>query len=96
MLDILELAYGRYNGGQVAPVGSYLNPRTFCIFQLTTDGTLPADGTFVRVDSSGTQTFANIATTLNLLLNTTYTAGSFHSCTGGDTLLAPGSMTNDA
>lgn len=58
MLDILEFTYGRYNGGAVAPIGSYLNPRTFCIFQTTSDATLPQDGTFCRVDPSGTQTFA--------------------------------------
>ena len=38
MLDLLELQFGRYNGGQVAPIGSYLNPRTMAIFQQTADG----------------------------------------------------------
>ncbi len=96
MLDLLELTFGRYNGGQVAPIGSYFNPRTLCIFQLTADGTLPQDGTFVRVDPSGSQTFAAIATTLNTLLNTSYTAASFHTCGGGDTTPSPGTSTNDA
>lgn|SRR5579884_3058732 len=96
MVDLLELNFGRYNGGQVAPIGSYLNPRTMCIFQQTSDGTLPADGTFCRVDPSGTQTFANIATTLNNLLNTSYTAGSFHACAGGDNTANPGQMADDA
>jgi hypothetical protein len=96
MLDILEFTYGRYNGGQVAPIGSYLNPRTLCIFQLTSDGTLPQDGTFVRVDPSGSQTFATIATSLNTLLNTSYTAGSFHACAGGDNTSSPGAGANDA
>ena len=44
MLDILEFNYGRYNGGQTAPIGSYLNPRTMAIFQQVSDGTLPQDG----------------------------------------------------
>ncbi len=96
MMDILELNFGRYNGGQVAPIGSYLNPRTMCIFQQTADGALPADGTFVRVDASGSQTFANIATTLNNMLGTSYTAGSFHACAGGDNVSNPGQMSNDA
>lgn len=96
MLDVLELNFGRYNGGSVAPIGSYLNPRTLCILQFTSDGTLPQDGTFVRVDPSGTQTFANIATTLNNVLGSSYTAGSFHTCTGGDNVPAPGMMSNDA
>ncbi len=96
MLDVLELAYGRFNGSQVAPIGSYLNPRTLCIIQLTTDGTLPGDGTFVRVDPSGTQTYANIASTLNTLLGTTYSAGSFHNCAGGDAVSNPGQASDDA
>lgn len=96
MLDILELAYGRYNGGQVAPIGSYLNPRTLCIIQLASDGTLPSDGTFVRVDPSATQTFANIATNLNALLGSNYSAASFHTCAGGDNSANPGQSSDDA
>ncbi len=96
MLDMLELIYGRYNGGQVAPIGSYLNPRTLAIVQLTADGTLPQDGTFCRVDPSGTQTFANIATSLNALLGTSYTAGSFHTATGADNTSNPGQASDDA
>lgn len=96
MLDILEFTYGRYNGGSVAPIGSYLNPRTFCIFQTTTDATLPLDGTFCRVDPSGTQTFANIATSLNTVLGTGFTSGSFHACSGGDATPSAGTGSNDA
>jgi hypothetical protein len=96
MQDMLELMYGRYNGGQVAPIGSYLNPRTLAIVQLTADGTLPQDGIFVRVDPSGTQTFANIAMALNALLGTSYTAGSFHSGTASDNVSNPGLGGDDA
>ncbi len=96
MLDLLELNYGRYNGGQTAPIGSYLNPRTLAIVQQTSDGTLPNDGTFCRVDPSATQTFANIATTLNTLLGTTYTASSFHAQGIGDVAANPGSASDDA
>ncbi|MBA2678307.1 MAG: hypothetical protein H0U76_07940 [Ktedonobacteraceae bacterium] len=96
MLDVLELAYGRFNGGQVAPIGSYLNPRTLCILQIAADGALPADGTFVRVDPSATQTYANIASALNTLLGTTYSAASFHACVGGDAIGNPGQASNDA
>lgn len=96
MLDLLELTYGRYNSGQYAPVGSYLNPRTLAIVQLATDGVLPNDGTFCRVDASGTQTFANIATTLNTLLGTAYTGASFHTQSGGDIIANPGVASNDA
>lgn len=96
MLDILELNYGRYNGGATAPIGSYLNPRTLAIFQQTADGVLPQDGTWCRVDASGTQTFATIATTLNTLMNTTYVAGSFHAQGSPDLLANPGQAANDA
>ena len=96
MLDILELTYGRYNGGQTAPIGSYLNPRTLAIVQLSADGTLPNDGTFCRVDSSATQTFPNIATALNTLLGTAYTAASFHAQGGGDVIANPGVGSDDA
>jgi hypothetical protein len=96
MLDLLEMTYGRYNGGQTVPAGSYLNPRTLCIFQSASDAALPQDGTFCRVDASGTQTFATIATNLNALLGTSYTAGSFHACAGGDNVQSPGTMTDDA
>jgi hypothetical protein len=96
MLDLLEITYGRYNGGVTAPVGSYLCARTMAIFQQASDGTLPLDGTWVRVDASGTQTFANIATTLNTLLNTSYTSGSFHAQSGADLSPSPGQASNDA
>ena len=96
MLDLLELTYGRYNGGQTAPIGSYLNPRTLAIYQLVADGTLPQAGTWCRVDASGSQTFANIATTLNTLLNTSYTSGSFHAEGSPDLISNPGQASNDA
>ncbi len=96
MLDLAELNWGRYNSNQVAPIGSYLNLRTLCIFQQTSDGNVPADGTFFRVDASGTQTFANIASTVNAVLGTSYTAASFHACAGGDVVQSAGQASNDA
>ena len=96
MLDLAELTWGRYNGGVTAPIGSYINFRTLAIVQLSSDGALPLDGTFCRVDPSATQTFANIATALNTLLGTTYTAASFHAQGSGDVITNPGSASNDA
>jgi len=96
MLDLLELNFGRYNGGQTAPIGSYLNPRTLAIVQQTSDGMLPLDGTFCRVGPLGTETFATLATTLNTLLGTTYTASSFHVQGTGDVATNPGSASDDA
>ena len=96
MLDLAEFTWGRYNSNQLAPVGSYLNLRTLCIFQQTSDGNVPADGTFFRVDPSGTQTFANIATTVNGVLGTSYVAGSFHACAAGDNVTSAGQASDDA
>ena len=96
MMDMLEFTYGRYNGGQVAPIGSYLNPRTMAIYQQTSDGTLPQDGTWCRVDPSGTQMFAAIATNLNIVLGINWTASSFHFHSSSDITANPGQMSNDA
>ena len=96
MLDQLELAFGRYNGGQIAPIGSYLNPRTLAIQQLVADGILPLDGTWVRVDASGTQTLANIASNVNAVLGSSYSAASLHVHSGADLLANPGQSSNDA
>jgi len=96
MMDLAELTWGRYNSNQVAPIGSYLNLRTLDIFQQTSDGNVPADGTYFRVDASGTQTFANIATTVNGVLGTSYTSGSFHARTSADAAPQPGIGANDA
>ena len=43
----------RYNGGQLAPIGSFWNPRTNCIVQQASDGVLPACGTFIQITTSG-------------------------------------------
>jgi len=96
MMDLAEFTWGRYNSNQVAPIGSYLNLRTLDIFQQASDGNVPADGTYYRVDASGTQTFANIATTVNGVLGTSYTAGSFHARQSSDAETSPGQASNDA
>lgn len=97
-LDLAELTWGRYNSGQVVPIGSYINFRTLCVAQSTSDQTLPGDGTFCRVAPLGNETFASLATTVNAVLNTSYTSGSFHACAGGDNLPTGtvGQMSNDA
>ncbi len=95
-MDLAELTWGRWPGGSSAPIGSYINFRTLCVVQQTADGTLPQDGTFNRVGPLGTETFATLATTINGVLGTTYVAGSFHACAGGDNIFAPGTGANDA
>lgn len=96
MIDLAELTWGRVNGGAVAPIGSYINFRTLCVFQQVADGAVPADGTFCRVAPLGTETFASLATTVNTTLGTAYTAASFHACAGGDNAYSPGQASNDA
>ena len=96
MMDLAELTWGRYNSNQVAPIGSYLDLRTLDIFQQASDGNVPPDGTYFRVDPSGSQTFANIATTVNGVLGTSYTAGSFHARASGDAATSAGQGANDA
>lgn len=96
MLDLAEFTWGRYNSNQVAPIGSYLDLRTLGIVQQVADGNMPPDGTYFRVGPLGTETFATIATTVNGVLGTAYTAGSFHARTSGDAETSPGQAANDA
>ena len=96
MLDLAEFTWGRYNGGAVVPIGTYVNFRTLCYVQSTSDQTLPADGTFCRVLPAGNESTTTIASTINGVLSTAYVAGSFHACAGGDNIFSPGQMSNDA
>src|SRR5260370_36993244 len=89
MLDLAELTWGRYNGGSVAPIGSYWNLRTMAIQQLTSDGNLAQDGTWSRADAAGTQTFANIAKPINGVLVPSYTSGSIHAQGSGNIISNP-------
>jgi hypothetical protein len=95
-LDLAELTWGRYNGGQVVAIGSYVNLRTLCVAQSTSDQTLPADGTFCRVAPLGNESLATLATAINAVLSTNYTSGSLHSCAGGDNVFSPGQPSTDA
>ena|SRR5258708_5266472 len=87
----------RYNGGQLAPIGSFWNPRTNCIAQQASDGVLPACGTFIQITTSGSSTLAQCATAINALVaGIGYTAGSLHTYTVADLAPYPGQATNDA
>jgi len=96
MMDLAEFTWGRYNSNQIAPIGSYLDLRTLGIVQQTSDGAMPADGTYYRVAPLGTETFASIATTVNAVLGTAYTSGSFHARTSADAEPSAGQGANDA
>ncbi|MBO0781781.1 MAG: hypothetical protein J2P37_23425 [Ktedonobacteraceae bacterium] len=96
MLDFLELQFGRYNGGQNAPIGTYVNMRTMAYYQQASDGTLPNDGTWLPISTSPTFTATQIANALNNVLGTNYNAGNFHARTGADASPSPGQMSNDA
>jgi hypothetical protein len=97
MLDALELAFSRFNGNSVAPIGTYFNARTFAYFQQASDGTLPQAGTWMFVSTSATMTAAQLATAINGVLGSSYTASNFHSYSAGsDAIPYPGQMSDDA
>lgn len=96
MMDLAEFTWGRYNGGQVVPTGSYVELRTLAYVQSTSDQTLPQDGIFFRVGTAGNESAATLATTLNGVLGTSYTGSSLHSATGADNVPQPGTGANDA
>src|SRR5581483_3354680 len=90
-----EKAFQRFNGGDRGTIGSFLNLRTLSIFQQTSEGALPKVGIWLLVDNSGTQTFSNIATTVNNALGTSYTSGSFHAESSSDLAYEPGTSVTD-
>lgn len=97
MLDALELAFSRFNGNMVAPIGTYFNARTMSYYQQSSDGTLPQAGTWVLVSTNASMTAAQLATAINSVLSTSYTAASFHSYSAGsDAIPYPGQMSDDA
>lgn len=96
MMDLAELTWGRYNSGQQAPIGTFVNFRTMDYYQQGSDGTLPADGTYCLVSTDNTKTAAQIATIVNAVLSTSFTSGSFHSRQSSDAVQQPGQATNDA
>lgn len=96
MIDLAELVWGRYNGGQNAPIGTYINLRTMAYFQQASDGILPADGTWHPLSTNATLTTTQIASAVNAVLGTTFIASNFHARTSGDASPSPGQMSNDA
>jgi hypothetical protein len=97
MEELLLNGGPRYNGGQLAPIGSFFNARTNCIFQQAADGALPACGTFIQVTTSGSSTLAQCATAINALVaGLNYTSANLHTYTNADLAPYPGQATNDA
>lgn len=96
MMNLAELIWGRFNSGNAAPAGSYVNFRTMAVFQQAADGNVPAAGTWCRVDSNSGATFTSLATTINTALGTSFTSGNLHSYSAVDNVTSPGQMTNDA
>lgn len=99
LMDELELnGLGKYVGGENAPIGTFVNPRTLAYFQQASDGALPADGNvWVMVSTNGTLAASGIATAVNgMVSGAAYTSGSFHSRTSGDNAQAPGTGADDA
>jgi hypothetical protein len=96
MIDLAEFLWSRYNSGQQAPIGTFVNFRTLEYYQQASDGALPQDGTFCLISSNATLTAAQIATTINSGLGTAYTSASFHAHGGGDAAGNPGQASDDA
>jgi hypothetical protein len=90
-----EKAFQRFNGGDRGLIGTFWNVRQMSLFQQASEGALPKDGIWLLVDNSGTQTFANVATTINTALGTSYTSGSFHARVSGDAAYEPGTSVSD-
>lgn len=95
LADEAEKAFQRFNGGDRGTIGTFWSPRTMSLFQQTSEGALPRAGIWLLVDNSGTQTFSNVATTINTALGTSYTSGSFHAETSGDLAYEPGQSISD-
>ena len=94
--EAIQNSGSRYVGGQQAPVGSYWNPRTNCVFQQASDGALPACGVFVQITTSGTSTLSQCATAINgLVSGFGYTSANLHTYTNADLASYPGQNTND-
>jgi len=97
MEELLLNGGPRYNGGQNAPIGSFFNARTGCVYQQSSDGVLPACGTFVQITTSGSTTLANCAIAINALVaGLAYTAANLHTYTTADLAPYPGQAANDA
>jgi hypothetical protein len=98
MMNASELLFsGRFNGGQQGPIGTYWLPRTNAYQQLASDGLLPQAGIWILISISAALTAAQIATTINGVLGTSYVAGSFHSYSApADAIAYPGMGANDA
>lgn len=94
--ELIQNSGARYTGGQQAPIGSFFNPRTNCVFQQAADGALPACGIFVQITNSGTSTLAQCATAINALVaGLNYTSASLHTYTNADLAGYPGQNSND-
>lgn len=89
---------GRYVGGQNAPIGTFVNPRTMAYYQQGSDGTLPADGNvWIMISTDNTKTASQIATLVNAGIGgAAYVAGSFHVRSSADNAQAPGTGADDA
>jgi hypothetical protein len=87
---------GHYNGGQIAPIGTFVNLRTFEFFQQASDGALPADGDFYFLSQTSNLSASAIAAAVNNILGTSYTSSNFHAHGSPDLATSQGTGANDA
>jgi hypothetical protein len=97
MMDQAELLFlGKYVGGQIAPIGTFVDFRTLDYYQQASDGALPLDGTYVLISQTSNLSASAIATAINAVLTTSYVAGSFHARGSSDAAASQGTGADDA
>lgn len=102
----LDQVAGRFQGGAQAPAGSFVNLRTFAIFQQTSDGALPRMDFWhlIPTATAGNESMNTCATKLNTALNAlspiagnyAFTGSQFHTYTSADLPQSAGTGATDA
>lgn len=89
---------GRFPGGASIGAGSYINFRTFAVFQSSSDTTLPLlDYWHMLPATAGNASLATCAANLNTALGSgyAYTGGNLHTYTSADLPQSKGQGASD-
>ena len=103
----VDQVMSRLPGGAQVGAGSYVNFNKMCIFQTTSDTTLPNTldwWHFIPTATAGNESLATCATKINTALNAlspiagnyAYVAANFHAYTSGDAMQQKGTGAVDA
>jgi hypothetical protein len=96
LFNELSQAFVKFNGGQLAPAGSFLNPRTMCVIQNASDTALLNVGTCFQITTSNGSSLSACATAINTGIGTSYTSANLHTYTSADLIGYPGIGAYDA